>query len=112
MKSVTYILLFLIPQLALAQTNQELVSKACLNYIEGFYEGDTIKLKESLKPSLHKFGFWKDKVSGKYLPDGYMTFQQAIDYAIKVAANKKFAKPGSPKKLKYLTYKTVLHQQK
>ena len=112
MKLLIYILILLIPQSNFAQSNKELVSKACLNYIEGFYEGDTIKLKESLKPSLHKFGFWKDKVSGKYLPDGYMTFQQAIDYAIKVAANKKFAKPGSPKKVEILDIQNCIASAK
>ena len=41
--------------------DKEKVEKACLNYIEGFYEGDTSKLMESLKPSLYKIGYWKNK---------------------------------------------------
>ena len=28
-----------------AQSDKELVTKACTNYLEGFYEGDTDKLK-------------------------------------------------------------------
>ena len=37
-----------------------------MNYIEGFYKGDESKLKESLQPTLNKFGFWKNKDSGEY----------------------------------------------
>lgn len=53
-----------------AQDSKEKVEKACLDYIEGFYEGDTAKLIRCLKPSLYKIGFWKNKTSGNYDPDG------------------------------------------
>lgn len=78
------------------------VEKACLNYIEGFYEGDTSKLVAALKPSLYKFGYWKNKDTGKYDPDGQMTYQQAIDYAKNVMAKKNFAKADAPKKVEVL----------
>ncbi|HMI77551.1 MAG TPA: nuclear transport factor 2 family protein [Ferruginibacter sp.] len=84
-----------------AQDAKQQIERACLDYIEGFYEGDTVKLSRSLKPSLHKFGYWKNK-SGVYESDGYMTFQQAKDYAKNVADKKKFAKEGSPKKVEVL----------
>lgn len=80
-----------------AQDAKEAVRKACLNYIEGFYEGDTSKLIESLKPSLFKFGYWKDKNTGQYVPDGNMTYRQALDYANRVAEKKSFAKADAPK---------------
>ncbi len=85
-----------------AQTDKDAVSKACLNYIEGFYEGDTTKLIQSLQPSLYKFGYWKDKNTGRYGPDGNMTYRQALDYATRVLLKKNFAKPGSPKKVEVL----------
>lgn len=85
-----------------AQADKDAVSKACLNYIEGFYEGDTSKLIQSLQPSLYKFGYWKDKATGKYGPDGNMTYRQALDYATRVLQKKNFAKPGSPKKVEVL----------
>lgn len=81
-----------------AQTDRSEVEKTCLNYIEGFYEGDTAKLIQSLQPSLYKFGYYKNS-SGKYAPDGNMTYRQALDYATKVLQRKNFAKPGSPKKV-------------
>ena len=38
-----------------AQSDKEKIEKACMDYIEGFYEGDTLKLARSLKPTLYKF---------------------------------------------------------
>jgi hypothetical protein len=103
MKKLLFFLLFCSSvQFVNAQTDKEAVTKACLNYIEGFYEGDSAKLISSLKPTLHKYGFWKNKNTGKYDPDGYMTFQQAINYANNVLAKKNFAKPTAPKKVEIL----------
>ncbi len=82
---------------ASAQNSKDAINKACLDYIEGFYEGDTAKLIRSLKPSLFKFGYWKDKNTGQYAPDGNMTYRQALDYAKRVAEKKNFAKPDAPK---------------
>lgn len=87
-----------------AQTNQdsELVTQACMNYLEGFYQGDTLKIKASLRPSLTKFGYFKNKQTGKFEEDGYMTYKQAIEYAASVNAKKRFAKPDAPKIVKVL----------
>ena len=95
-------LLILLVKFSIAQTDKEKVEKACLNYIEGFYEGDTVKLIQSLKPSLYKFGYWKNKTTGKYDPDGQMTYREALDYAKNVLAKKNFAKPETPKKVEIL----------
>jgi len=75
---------------AFSQDSKQKIERACLNYIEGFYEGDTSKLVRSLTPS------------GVYEPDGNMTYRQAIDYAKNVLAKKNFAKEGSPKKIEIL----------
>lgn len=87
---------------AIAQNEKESVSKACLNYIEGFYEGDTTKLVECLRPSLYKSGYFKNNNSGQYEPDGQMTYRQALDYARRVLLRKNFAKPGAPKSVEVL----------
>ncbi len=81
---------------------REKVEKACMNYIEGFYEGDSSKLIAALKPSLFKFGYWKNKTTGAYEPDGQMTYRQALDYARKVMEKKAFAKADAPKKVEVL----------
>jgi hypothetical protein len=83
-------------------TDKELVERACMDYLEGFYQGDTTKIINSIKPTLHKFGFWKDDKSGKYEVDGYMTFEEAKAYAQRVLEKKHFAKSDAPKKVEVL----------
>ena len=101
-QTVTIFFLLLCTNQVIAQSSKEDVSKACLNYIEGFYEGDTVKLAKCLMPSLFKFGYWKDKTSGKYNSDGNMTYRQAMDYAKKVFEKKHFAKADAPRKVEVL----------
>ena len=101
-KTLCIILLCAVAKFSIAQTEKEKIERACLNYIEGFYEGDTVKLIQSLKPSLYKFGYWKNKTTGKYDPDGQMTYRAALDYAKNVLAKKNFAKPDAPKKVEIL----------
>lgn len=95
---------FMITSFAFAQSNPEKtkVERACLDYIEGFYEGDTLKLIRSLKPSLYKFGYWRSNKTGMYEADGQMTFRQAIKYAENVKAKNNFAKADSPKRVEVL----------
>ena len=51
------------------------------NYLDGFYKGDTLKLKAALKPRLYKFGYWKNKDTGGFEFSNQMTYAKAIDYA-------------------------------
>lgn len=74
-----------------------LIKKAATDYLEGFYEGDTLKLQRSLNPMLYKYGYWQTK-TGTYEGE-QMTYAQAIDYAKEVAVKKHFAKEGSPKEV-------------
>ncbi|MFT3911955.1 MAG: nuclear transport factor 2 family protein [Ferruginibacter sp.] len=113
MKQFVTILVFcLAAKCVAAQNSKDAVTKACLNYIEGFYEGDTTKLIESLKPSLYKFGYWKNKKTGKYDPDEYMTYRQALDYAKNVLEKKHFAKPDAPKKVEVLDIQNTIASAK
>src|SRR5688572_12932886 len=89
-------------KLSMAQDTKQKIERACLDYIEGFYEGDSTKLIRSLKPSLYKFGYWKNKTTGVYEPDGSMSYRQALDYSKNVLAKKNFAKPDAPKKVEIL----------
>ena len=85
-----------------AQSDKDQILLACNDYIDGFYNGDSTKLIRSLKPELFKFGYWKDKKTGKYAEDGQMTFRQAVAYAKGVAAKKNFAKEGTVRKVEIL----------
>jgi hypothetical protein len=102
MKKIIFILLLsAVTSFSFAQ-EKEKIEKACLNYIEGFYEGDTIKLMAALKPSLYKIGFWKNENTGNYDPAGQMTYRQAMNYAKSVREKKDFAKADAPKKVEIL----------
>ena len=99
MKKLIFLLLAFITANYLSAQEKEKVERACLDYIEGFYEGDTIKLIAALKPSLYKIGYWKNNNTGVYDFDGQMTYREALDYAKNVMTKKNFAKPGAPKKV-------------
>ena len=99
--SILSLLLLAVAVFCNAQDKQN-IERACLNYIEGFYEGDTVKLIAALKPTLYKIGFWKNKTTGAYEFDERMTYRQALDYAKNVLAKKNFAKADAPKKVEVL----------
>ena len=100
-KLIFCLVLFSAAKFSSAQEKDK-IERACLNYIEGFYEGDTSKLIVSLKSSLYKIGYWKNKSTGVYDFDGQMTYREALDHAKNVMAKKNFAKPDAPKKIEVL----------
>lgn len=102
MKKLFFILLLFTTAKSAPAQEKEKVEKACLNYLEGFYEGDTSKLIAALKPSMYKIGYWKNNTTNLYDYDGQMTYRQALDYAKNVLAKKNFAKPDAPKKVEIL----------
>ncbi len=100
-KNVIFTLVFLsqITFSAAAQSTEndsKQVERALLNYVEGFYEGDTSKLIQSVLPEVNKYGYWKDEKTNTY-GGSAMSFQQMLDYANRVQEKKRFAKPDAPK---------------
>lgn len=102
MKKIILSLSFLTVAAFCNAQDKENIERACLNYIEGFYEGDTAKLIAALKPTLYKIGYWKNKTTGVYNFDEQMTYRQALDYAKNALAKKSFAKADAPKKVEVL----------
>lgn len=102
MKKLIFFFVFLAAAKFSSAQDKQQIEKACLNYIEGFYEGDTTKLIAALKPSMYKIGYWKNKTTGVYDFDGQMTYRQALDYAKNVKEKKNFAKADAPKKVQVL----------
>lgn len=98
-KILPIVLLCLFTKFSIAQDDKKKVERACLNYLEGFYEGDTTKLIASLKPTLYKIGFWKDEKSDNFKFAGQMSYRKALDYAKNVLAKKDFPKVDAPKKV-------------
>lgn len=83
-------------------SEEKKIERACLNYVEGFYEGDTAKLKQSLQPKLYKFGFMKNRDGEGYREVAAMTYEAALNFATNVKEKKKFPKPDAPKEVEIL----------
>lgn len=96
MKQLLFFVLLATSVSVCAQTgDSSLVRRAALDYLEGFYEGDTVKLQRSLSPTLYKYGYYKSKTD-EYIGEP-MTYAEAIAYAKRVLEKKRFAKPDAPK---------------
>ena len=80
-----------------SNTEEAKVKAACMDYIEGFYEGDQDKLKRSLSPNLLKFGYMKRRGTEEFASAGQMTFEEALAYAKGVKEKQRFPKPDAPR---------------
>ena len=80
-------------QFVSAQTEQdkESVNRALLDYIEGFYDGDTSKIIRSISPEVVKYGYYKNKNTGQYAGEP-MSYKEMIAYAAKVGESRKNGK--------------------
>jgi hypothetical protein len=76
--------------------DRDSVRRAAMNYIEGFYEGDTAKLVSALRPELSKYGFSRDSM--RYT-GSRMTYTEAIEYAKRVKARNRPVPASWPKEV-------------
>jgi hypothetical protein len=70
--------------------DRDKIEKAALDYIEGFYEGDTTKIKRSIHPDLSKLGYGRKSKGSK---EHIMSYDKAIDFALDVANDPQWAAP-------------------
>ncbi|MEZ4700475.1 MAG: nuclear transport factor 2 family protein [Rhodothermales bacterium] len=92
------LLLFIAPA-ARAQDDTAGVRRAALDYIEGFYEGDSTKLVRSVHPTVTKFGYYIPRGQEAYTGEP-MSYQAMMDFANAVAANPaRKARPDAPKEV-------------
>lgn len=81
-----------------ATSDRDQVRKAALDYVEGFYEGDTTKLSRSVSPDVHKFGYWRPRDSTGY-QGGRMTWPEFHAYANRVKASGRTTPATAPKEV-------------
>jgi hypothetical protein len=57
-----------LPAVSHAQTaaDSAAVTRALLDYLEGFYEGDSTKMLRSIRPEVYKYGFYRAQDSTSY----------------------------------------------
>lgn len=87
----------LLPSVALAQdAERDAVRRAALDYLEGFYEGDSTKHIRSIRPEVFKFGFWIPRDSAKYTGQ-QMKWEEFHAFTRRVRERKNFARSDAPK---------------
>lgn len=74
------------------------VRAAVLDYVEGFYEGDTTKLVRSIRPEVTKYGFWRHRDSTSYKGEA-MPWAEFLSYARGVKARRQPAPATAPKEI-------------
>ena len=77
------------------------VRRAVLDYVEGFYEGDTLKLSRSIWPEVYKFGYWiprDSSASGAYVGE-QMTWPEFHAYANRIRTSGRTAPPTASKEI-------------
>ena len=81
-----------------AQTpeDRDQVRRAVLDYVEGFYEGDTTKLVRSVHPDVQKYGYWVPRDSTRYSGEA-MPWPDFLAYARRIRAGGKPAPATAPK---------------
>lgn len=87
-------------QAAFAQSPQErsAVERAVLDYVEGFYEGDTAKLVRSIRPEVVKFGFFIPRDSSRYVGEA-MPWPEFLAYARSIRERNRPAPATAPKQV-------------
>ena len=100
-KIVISIGLLAISTVSLAQTSDDraAIERAALNYLEGFYEGSTEKIRQSVHPDAHKFGFYIEEGKYKRAP---MSFDEMLEYAEEVKASGDYPDKDAPKSVELL----------
>ena len=85
---------------AAAQTagDREAVRAAAMDYIEGFYVGDTTRLVRSVWPEVRKYGYWRASPDSAYAGEG-MPFDAFMRYANGVKSGRNKTPAGAPKEI-------------
>jgi hypothetical protein len=81
-----------------ASADRAAVQRAALDYLEGFYEGDSTKHIRSVSPDVFKFGFERDRSTGAY-SGSRMTWPEFHDFTRRVRARGRGAPAGAPKEV-------------
>ena len=85
---------------AIAQTappqDREAVRLAVLDYVEGFYLGDTTRLLRSVSPEVRKYGYYRSAPGAPYAGEA-MPFRDFLSYANSIRTGRNKTPDGAPK---------------
>jgi hypothetical protein len=86
------------PTAAQTVDDREQVRRAVLDYVEGFYEGDSTKHMRSILPEVFKYGYWIPRDSTRY-QGAQMKWAEFHEYTNRVRSYKRFAPATAPKEI-------------
>jgi hypothetical protein len=86
---------------AQASADSAAVHAAVLDYVEGFYQGDSTRLVRSIRPEVMKYGFFVPRDSTRYQGEP-MSFAEMNAYANNVKRNNRPAPATAPKEIELL----------
>ena len=72
------------------------VRRAALDYLEGFYEGDTTKLARSVWTEVRKYGYYRPHPDSGYVGDD-MAYEGFMRFALRVRAGRNRPPARAPK---------------
>jgi hypothetical protein len=83
---------------AQAPSDRDAIRLAVLDYVEGFYEGDTTRLVRSVWTEVRKYGYWRAKPDSPYAGEA-MPFPAFMTYANSVKSGRNRTPTGAPKEI-------------
>lgn len=89
------------PLRAQSATDRDGVRAAVLDYVEGFYLGDTARLVRSVRPEVTKYGFYVPRNKTAYEGEA-MPWKEFLSYANSVKARNRPPNPEWPKQIDLL----------
>ena len=92
-----------LPAVAMAQSAADSagVRAAVLDYVEGFYQGDSTRLVRSIRPEVVKYGFYVPRDSSRYQGEP-MSFAEMHAFANGVKRSNRPAPATAPKEIELL----------
>jgi Putative lumazine-binding/Domain of unknown function (DUF4440) len=77
---------------------REAVRRAALDYLEGFYEGDSTKLVRSVRPDVRKAGYYKSGTATSYTAEE-MPFADFLSYVRNFRSNNRTTPATAPREV-------------
>ena len=81
-----------------AAADRDGVRRAALDYLEGFYEGDSAKLVRSVRPDARKIGYYTSRGSTVYETEE-MPYTAMIEYANNFRKNRRTTPATAPREV-------------
>lgn len=81
-----------------AAPDRDAVRRAALDYLEGFYEGDSTKIVRSVRPDVRKVGYYTERGSTKYVAEE-MPFADFLSYVRNFRKNNRSTPATAPREV-------------